>query len=257
MTAKPVQRGAALAMLLALALCGCALLPGRHGRPSLPPSAMSPAYTQFRLNLDVDARPIDRPPYRPVPGCTYRTLATDVGGRDSDRPVELSVRPIRERLLVSIAAGSETSTALIGDDGRMFDFSLAGQGGVVNPETWTSFARQRAESLRRAGRADVHVFNDLSLIVPHYLPSRFNPGATVAILADEEGKIWTSHVYRGITAFGGRQALLFDLLGSTAPPPVRADRLVGFALVDPATMIPLALVLDTSRKLRFEQLGCR
>jgi hypothetical protein len=254
-TLQPVQRGAALAILLALALCGCTLLPEipvLSDRPALPPSEMSPAYTQFRLDLAVEAKSIARPLYRPVAGCTYRALATDLGGRDSDRPVELTVRPVRERLLVSIVAGSSTSTALIGGDGRMFDFSLAGQGGVVNPETWTSIARQRAESYRRAGRKGAHVFNDISLIVPLYLPARFDPGAVVAILADEEGGIWARHVYRGITAFAGRQALLFDLLG-----PGGVDHLVGFALVDPATMLPLALILDTGQKLRFEQLACR
>jgi hypothetical protein len=250
----PGRRGAALAVLLALAVGGCAtLLPQT---PSLPPSVMSPAYTQFRQDLDVEARSVARPPYRPVPGCTYRALATDLGGRGSDRPVELSVRPVRERLLVEIAAGSEISTGLIDRDGRMFDFSLVGQGVVVNPETWTSIAKERAESFRRAGRENAHVFNELSLIVPHYLPARLSPGATVAILADEDGGIWARHVYRGMTAFGGRQALLFDLLGSAAPSPVRADQLVGFALIDPATMLPLALILDTSQKLRFEQLAC-
>jgi hypothetical protein len=253
-TSKSVRRGAALALLLAQFLEGCTILPEA---PSLPPSVMSPAYTEFRQSLDVEARSIARPPYRPVSGCSYRAVATDLGGRDSDRSVELSVRPVRERLLVSIAAGSEKSTALIGGDGRMFDFSLAGQGAVVNPETWASIARERAESFRRAGREDAHVVNDLSLIVPHYLPARFNPGATVAILADEDGGIWARHVYRGMTEFGGRQALLFDLLGVAASPADRADHLVGFALVDPATMIPLALILDASRKLRFEQLACR
>ena len=58
MTSKPVQRGAALAMLLALAAGGCTLLPDLSEAPSLPPSAMTPAYTQFRLNLDVEARSI-------------------------------------------------------------------------------------------------------------------------------------------------------------------------------------------------------
>jgi hypothetical protein len=254
MTPKPEQRFAALALLLALATCGCAILPQV---PSLPPSAMSPAYTQFRQNLDVQARSIPRPPYRPVQGCTYRALATDLGGRNSDRHVELSVRPVRERLLVSMAASSERSTALIDGDGHMFDFSLAGPGGVINPETWMSTSKEQAASFRRAGREDVHVINDLSLIVPHYLPARFDPGATVAILTDEEGRSWARHVYRGTTSFDGRQALLFDLLGSTASPSVQADQLVGFALVDPATMLPLALILDTSQKLRFEQLACR
>ena len=250
---------AALGMLLALALCGSSILPKvpslRPRAASLPPSVMSPTYTQFRRKLGVETRSIDRPPYRPVPGCTYR--ATGLGGHDSDRPVELSVRPVRDRLLVSIAAGAETSTALIGGDGRMFDFSLPRQGRVVNPESWASFARERAESLRRAGREDPHVINELSLIVPHYLPARFDPGATVAIVADENGAIWGRHVYRGITVFGGRQALLFDLLGPAALPQARADHLIGFALVDPATMLPLALVLDTSQKLRLEQLACR
>jgi hypothetical protein len=253
MTPGAEWRGAALATLLALAVCGCAIVPEV---PSLPPSAMSPAYTQFRQNLDVEARSTPRPPYRPVQGCTYRALATDLGGRNSDRPVELSVRPVRERLLVSMAASSERSTALIGSDGHLFDFSLASPGGVINPETWTSISKERAESFRRAGLKDAHVINNLSLIVPHYLPDRFDPGATVAILADEDGRSWARHVYRGTTAFGGRQALLFDLLGSAASPSVPADHLVGFALVDPATMLPLALILDTSQKLRFEQLAC-
>lgn len=254
MKSKPVQRGAAFVTFLALALCGCTMLP-KSG--SLPPSVMSSAYTEFRESLDVKKRSMARPLYRPVPDCTYRVLATDPGGRDSDRPAEVSVRPVRERLLVSIAAGSETSTALIGEDGNMFDFSLAGQGAVVNPETWTSTAKERAESFRRAGREDAHVVNELSLIVPHYLSDRFNPGATAAILADEEGGVWVRHVYRGTTTFRGRQALLFDLLGSGPTAPGTAEHLVGFALVDPANMLPMALILDASQKLRFDQLGCR
>lgn len=254
MMPKSERHRDALAMLLAFAVCGCAILPEV---PSLPPSAMSPPYTQFRLNLEVEARSIPRPPYRPVQGCTYRALATDLGGHTSDRPVELSVRLVRERLLVSMAASSEKSTALIGSDGQIFDFSLSSPGGVINPETWMSAARERAESFRRTGRKNAHVFNDLSLIVPHYLPGQFDPGATVAILADEDGRSWARHVYRGTTTFGGRQALLFDLLGSAALPSAQTDQLVGFALIDPATMLPLALILDTSQKLRFEQLACR
>jgi hypothetical protein len=254
MTLKPERRCAALAMPLLLTVCGCAILPEA---PSLPPSAMSPRYTQFRLNLDVEARSVPRPPYRPVQGCTYRALATDPGGRTSDHSVELSVRPVRERLLVSMAASPERSTALIDGDGQMFDFSLASGGGIINPETWTSTAKEQAQSFRRAGREDAHVINDFSLIMPHYLPGRFDPGATVAILTDEDGRSWARHVYRGTTSFGGRQALLFDLLGSTASPSAQTDQLVGFALIDPETMLPLALILDTSQKLRFEQLACR
>jgi hypothetical protein len=243
------------AMLLGLVLGGCALIPKTEAPP---PSAMNAVYTDFRRDLDVDAQAVARPPYQAVPSCTYRAFGTELGA-GGDRPIELSVLTVRERLLVSIAAGSDKSTALIDGDGQMFDFSLADQGSIANPETWTSIARQRAESFRRAGRGDAHVFNSLSLIVPHYLPARFEPGATVAVLADEDGKIWARHVYRGVTPYAGRQALLFDLLGAATAPEAgaKADRLVGFALVDSATMLPLALVLDTGQKLRFEQLGCR
>jgi hypothetical protein len=243
-----------LAALPVLLLAGCQTAPAITGAPM---PTMSKANTAFRGRLAVAAVPVARLGYTPVEGCTYRIVLTDPAGRHGDRSQELTIRGVRDRLLVSLAGSGQTSTALIGSDGRMFDFNLAGLGAPANPETYPALAGKRAAELRAAGASDPHVLNELAVLFPHYSTAVFNPGQTAAGIEDENGRGWGRYVYRGTVSHKGGDALLFDLLRTSVVAGRQAERTVGFALVDARKMIPLLLVLDSSYKIHFEQQRCR
>jgi hypothetical protein len=197
--------------------------------------------------------PVARQPNGPIEGCSYRTVITDPAGRHADRSQELTLRPVRDRLLLSLAGGGRTSTALIGSDGRMFDFNLGGPGAAMNAETWPALARQRADELRAAKSRDPHVINELAVLFPHYGAAVLNPGATVATVQHESGQPWARFVYRGTTSHDGREMLLLDLVRDAGR---AGQQTVGFSLVDARRMIPRLLVLDSSYKIHFEQQRC-
>jgi hypothetical protein len=214
---------------------------------------MGKAYTVFRSRLPVAAVPVARLSYAPIEGCGYRAVITDPGRRYDDHGQELTVRPVRDRLLVTLAGGGQTSTALIGGDGRLFDFNLGGPGPPANAETWPALAKARAAALRSAGASDPHVLNHLAVLFPHYSVAMLNPGATVASVPDESGQPWARFVYRGTTSHQGRDGLLLDLVRGAGT----GEQTVGFSLVDARAMIPQLLVLDSGYKIHFEQLRCR
>jgi hypothetical protein len=242
-----------IGLLPALLLAGCQTTPPTGGAP---PTTMSAANTAFRSRLAIAAVPVARLPYGPVEGCIYRAVTTDPAGRHSDRTLELSIRPVRERLLVSLAAGPQTSTALIGSDGRMYDFNLSGLGAPANPETYPALASKRAAELRGAGARDAYVLNELGVYFPRYAAAVMNPGQSVATILDENGRTWGRYVYRGTASHKGRDALLLDVvrvLGAPSQP----EQTAGFALIDARQMVPLLLVLDSGGKIHLEQQRCR
>jgi hypothetical protein len=243
--------GAALAALL---LSACQTGPAFQGGP---PSAVSKPNQAFLRSLQLSPVPAERPSYRGIDGCTYRAVTTDSQGKYASRTFELAMRRARDRLLVSMANGGLTSTALIGADGKLYDYNLAGSGQPLNADTFPAYAKRRAAALKPVHGADSHVINDLALYFPDYSGVRLVPGATAATIPDENGRPWARYVYRGTALHAGRPVFVLDLLRRSDAKPQQGERTIGFSLVDRERMLPLLIVVESIQKIYLQQVRCR
>jgi hypothetical protein len=238
----------------AAVLCAASLLAACQ---TTPPAPLSQAHYAFFKALRVAKLPAPRPSYQEVQGCSYRSVTTDAEGRYRDSHLDVSLRPVRDRFLVRVAESRSTSTALIGSDGKMFDFNLAGYGQPANAETFGALARQRAAALKPVHGAESHVFNELALFFPHYPAAAMVPGEGVAVIADEGGRPWARYVYRGTATFEGREVLVLDLMRRSETKPKLGERTIGFSLVDRKQALPLFLIVESIGKIDLRQLRCR
>ncbi|MDB5698982.1 MAG: hypothetical protein JWN69_1786 [Alphaproteobacteria bacterium] len=246
---------AALCVVLgALLLAACQAGPAFQGGR---PSAVSKPNQAFLRRLGVSALPAPRPAYGAVDGCSYRAVGNDMQGKYGSRTFELSVRRARDRLLVSMTNGGLTSTALIGPDGKLFDFNLAGAGQPLNADTFPAYAKRRAAALKPVEGADGHVVNELALYFPHYSAAQLVPGQAAATIADENDRPWARYVYRGTAVYEGRAVFVLDLLRRSAAKPQQGERTIGFSLVDRQRMLPLLLILESTQKIHLRQVRCR
>jgi hypothetical protein len=221
------------------------------------PAPLSPSHNAFFTGLPVAKVPAPRPSYSAVQGCTYRSVTTDAEGKYRDSLLDVTLRPVRDRFLVRVADSQATSTALIGDDGRMFDFNLAGFDQPANAETFGALATRRAAALRPVHGADSHVINQLALFFPHYPVATMRPGDGVSVISDEGGRPWARYVYRGTATFEGREVLVLDLRRRSEAKPKLGERTIGFSLIDRKQALPLFLILESIGKIDLRQLRCR
>lgn len=248
---KRAGLGAALAALL---LSACQTGPAFEGGR---PSAVSKPNHAFLRSLQISALPAPRPAYRAIDGCSYRAVTTDAQGKYGSRTFELAMRPARDRLLVSMANGGLTSTALIGPDGKLYDFNLAGAGQPLNADTFPAYAKRRAAALKPVHGADSHVVNELALYFPHYSGVRLVPGETAATVPDENGRPWARYVYRGTTLLAGRPVFVLDLLRASEAKPQQGERTIGFSLIDRERMLPALTIVEAIQKIHLQQVRCR
>lgn len=248
---KRAGLGAALAALL---LSACQTGPAFEGGR---PSAVSKPNHAFLRSLQLSASPAPRPAYREIDGCSYRAVTTDAQGKYGSRTFELAVRRARDRLLVSMANGALTSTALIGPDGKLYDFNLAGAGQPLNADTFPAYAKRRAAALKPVHGADSHVVNELALYFPDYSGVRLVPGETAATIADENGRPWARYVYRGTALLAGRSVFVLDLLRRSDAKPQQGERTIGFSLIDRERMLPALTIVESIQKIHLQQVRCR
>lgn len=247
------QAGPGLA-LAALLLSACQTGPAFEGGR---PLAVSKPNQAFLRRLQPSALPAPRPPYRGIDGCTYRAVTTDAQGKYASRTFELAMRRARDRLLVSMANGGLTSSALVGTDGKLYDYNLAGAGQPLNADTFPAYAKRRAAALKPVHGADSHVINELALYFPHYSGVRLVPGETAATIPDENGRPWARYVYRGTAVEAGRPVFVLDLLRRSDAKPQQGERTIGFSLVDRERMLPLLMIMESIQKVHLQQVRCR
>jgi hypothetical protein len=239
-------------VLAALLLSACQTGPAFDGGR---PSAISKPNHAFLRSLQISALAAPRPAYRAVEGCTYRAVTTDAQGKYASRTFELAMRRARDRLLVSMANGGLTSTALIGADGKLYDYNLADSG--QNADTFPAYAKRRAAALKPVHGADSHVVNELALYFPYYSGDRLVPGDTAATIPDENGQPWARYVYRGTALHAGRPVFVLDLLRRSDAKPQQGERTIGFSLIDRERMLPALTVVEATQKIYLQQARCR
>lgn len=244
-----------------ISMAACASLLASCQTMSLPPalpngtiSAMDANNTQLRSRLALVAAPFPRiPHYVASTQCLYRSWYSDLNGRKFETRFTLQMRPVRERLLITMLEGTRASTALIGRDGQLFDFN------TISPDgrRWTSESYQAQASQERAARtqqgyAGAEVINSLSVTFPQYSQNAWNVGDAIAIIFTADNKEWATYIYRGLVRHNGANAAVIDLVRHLDTAPVT----VGFSIVDVATMAPLLNVVDAGYKSAIERISC-
>lgn len=228
----------------AMALAGCQTLPTLPGGGF---SGMTDDNTRLRSQLVIAPVPLPGPPvYGPVQGCSYRVSGIDADGRRFEVEQNTSIRRVRDRLLITVVAGRNTSTALIGPTGELFDFNMPRSDG----------ARTTRENFGQVqqGKPAAPVINRFTLAFPHYIRPRLEVGQFVAFVIHESGWPWANYVYRGTTNYNGVEAIVLDLEGLAED----GSRLtIGFSIIDRQRAIPFIYAVDGGLGYRVEQIHCQ
>jgi hypothetical protein len=184
------------------------------------------------------------PRYRAVSLCRYNGRMSDGMHTQSDSQT-ITVRRVRDRLLVTSVIGSEQSTALISQLGQRFDFNAADAAGPrLTPD---EFGKVQGES----GPG----MNNMDLYIPPYISGPAQPGQIVSVLRDGTGTVQAAFVYRGLATFQNREAILLDLVRSSSGADI--GRTIGYSIVDRARALPLLFEAAGNPSIRVEQIECR
>lgn len=184
------------------------------------------------------------PRYRPVSYCQYTGQMSDGVTRQRDSET-IVVRRVRDRLLVTSTIGGEQSTLLISPSGQKYDYNAADASGRrLTPDEFSRVQGERGPAM-----------NNIDLYIPSFRPGPANPGDVVARLRDSSGIVQAVFVYKGLTSFKGRDAVLLDL--AMATPDGAAGRGVGFSIIDAQRALPLLFAASGRPSIRVEQIECR
>lgn len=220
-------------------------------------TTMSAANIGMRNALIVSNEPFGGPLlYRPVESCSYlRTTNPPIGSAESEN-LQISVRPVQDRMLVTAKGDRGDSTALIGIDGELFDFNLFVNrtGSRSTSDTYASDATVALSQIE--GKPGAHAVNELQVFVPHYRANSVRYGEVIAEVADESGEVWGRYVYGGVSSFANGKVLLFDLVRTANSGTSYSETVRGFSLVDPETMLPVIATLDSGYSLRMQRIEC-
>lgn len=242
----------ACAIFLSAVCTGAEAMPGRW-KPGL---SKVNARTRAALVIAADAMSHSLV-YAPAAPCTYRSTFTLYGQDPQVRISSVSLKPVRNRLLVSMLGPGENSTVLIDRSGMLYDFNLVNMNGTRSTsEDYQAGANEQAARTREKYGASSHAINDFTILYPHFIAGRRQVGDVVAEIADESGSLWGTYVYRGTTSYAGRQAVVIDLVHKLETRPDKPPVAVGFNILDASTLAPLLLVLDAGSALRVERISC-
>lgn len=195
------------------------------------------------LNLRPEIIPT-LPHYRPVRLCRYSSRMAAGFGSSQQDTLTITVRRVRDRLLVTSVSGADQSTALISSLGQRYDFNAAdASGGRLTPKSFAGTEGERGPQM-----------NNIDLFIPPYGPGPASPGQTVSSLRDSGGAVRAVFVYRGVTTFHDRPALLMDLMISSGG---TTGRTVGFSIVDRERGLPLLFAAAGRPSIRAEQVDCQ
>lgn len=239
------RTGALLAGLSALALSGCQSTSAQKEGPR---TTLQASDSRIRSQLTIRPELLVGAFYRQAPTCTYTHVRTVAGSPPVTGQAAVAVKPVRDRLLITLTDGSKSSTALIGADGTMHDFNLVDDEG----RRWTS--ETYAAQARRAAPNGEPVINQFTAMFPRYVKGPWTPGTGVGDVRTQDGILWAEYIYRGRTSFRGREAAVIDMVTVTAKKSSR--HLVGFNIIDAVSLMPLLYVFQAQNKIRVEQTSC-
>lgn len=225
-----------------LSLAACQTLPQVAGAGF---SRMNSEDTQLRQSLVVTPQPLPRgaiyAPFR----CSYQVYNRRVNEEPVESQLRVTTTRVRERLLITINEGPNTSTALISATGQIFDFNVRNflGGGRYDSGTYQQAMQGRAG----------HV-NELSVVFPYYSSAQPVPGQAASNLENQDRLALAKYFYRGTATYSGTNVGVFDLM---LPSPDGGPAVIlGFALMDTSTMAPVLVVIDGTWSLRFERTAC-
>lgn len=235
--AVTIYRLATAASLIGLA--ACSPLESQYPILSATTSTPSPPYLGLRAEIIPSLSH-----YHALASCEYSAQLSDGMHVQSDIE-KLGIRRIRDRLLVTSVIGTETSTALISPLGYKFDYNAAdGNGRRLTPREFSGLASN-------SGAVQM---NSIDLYFPPLVSGPIHPGDVVSRLRDARGDVRVVLVYRGIGTFKNREAVLVDLIGTSA----RGDfgPRLGFSIIDRYRAVPLLFAMAGGISVRSEQMNC-
>jgi hypothetical protein len=233
-----------------MSLSGCAELGG-----------MSSENMQLHDSLKITASRLMVSPYGPVAGCVYTQDLSKLGGTKITETFTLHSAPVAtngENLFVTeTATDNQVSSFLIDStSGKLLDFKSIDptDGQRYTPENATQTAQEAFANMPPARQAnDPHYINGFQLFMPEFDGVDFNPNDAVANVTQEDGNVWATYVYRGITEYNGVTGPLFDLMRTDT----KGTRLAGFMVFDTMNMTPLLSVLDSGTTATFTRRSCQ
>ena len=230
---------------LLASLSGCAPLSEIAGVPAV----IGGAELQFRNQLALDRVPLPRPAvYSPMTSCTYLISESDILGRSDEMIQKVSIRRVRDRILVTSLGTYGTSTALISPLGKLYDFNVPEprSGGRANPEN--------ISSLNPDGRG-VPVLIQFQYLYPEFISIHPQLDQVAAEVRLSNQRLWGQYIYRGIAQYEGLSVAVFDLVNVDVMPGAR-PKMIGFSLVDISNMSPVLVVKIEEHKMEYKRVSC-
>jgi len=249
-----------LVVVATIVLAGCASFAPVRMLPTGEWSIMDADNTRRRARLIIT--PVALPhqiAYSPTERCFYRVVSIGYAGRTASFEREVAVRTVHDRYLITHRQSGIASTALIGKDGRLFDFNTVQfDGSRTNSETFPAYASAQSRALREQPHVFAHFINELKIAYPHYATERRQVGSVVATVTDENGRPWAQYVYRGLTNNNGVTAAVLDLT-KVREGDAGGGFVIGFNVVDLSRALPVLYVVDTgsATKLVVERTQCQ
>lgn len=261
--ASPFQhapRWFALLLAPVLLLCANCTAVGKlnDGQPTM----LGGDYADYRNNLQLElvALPDGALEYVPVGVCEFRSYVH----RRNEEPVTnilqigvvqrgpgLQVTQIENQRLVS--------TIFIEPDGRMLDFNVVDQSVPegLTPETFQAEARTTLEQLgENPDSRSANYLNISELIYPHFIASRPQVGDIVATVGSHSDESFANYRYRGLTEVDGARAMVLDLVRTFPNAAYYGEVVVGFTVIDLATMLPIFAALELGLVGTIERRSC-
>jgi hypothetical protein len=247
--------------LASIFLSGCGALVTRL--PDGQVSVMNSDSNRLRGALAITPAPLHTPmAYIPIKQCSYVEFTNSIGGKLSEEPVDISLRIVKDRLLVVVRRNSgTTSTYLISERGTVHDFNTIdlSTGERVTPDNHSAMAYRKLNELKERrdhGAASPHVINEFSIWLPEYTKTRLSPGDIAASVLSEDGRTWAKYRYRGFTVFDGKTAAVLDLERLQGVNRSGGPVVVGFNIVDLDTMLPMIAVLNSGSNYLMKRVSC-
>ena len=206
---------------LALMLCGCMAV---TQLPDGQTSIMSAQGNQERTNLVIS--PVPTPAaltYRPLKSCTYRSSSVGFGVDQTQSTGEISVRRVRDRLLLVDDSNGKKSTFLMSPSGKIYDFNNINSKGVQTT-------------------GDTQAAYQYSIFFPEFTTGLLRPGDTAATIRGKDGKVAGSYQYRGTTTYHGSTGYVLDYVALAPNTPYGAV-VAGFSIIDTKSMLTSHLLI--------------
>jgi len=232
-------------------------------------SIMSAELNLQRANLIIDPIQLNQAlHYTPKKKCLYKEFRLEYGNNSAEiYDTFLTVKSIKEKYLLIIKKEnsriSTTSTALINPNGEILDFNLVDPSDNMRltVENYRTVISEKKRQLKEKvgytyAPEKTHYLNPVSIFMPEFInPEYITPNTVVAQVKSDDGSVWGSFLYQGVSVFKGKHVLVLDLITNSDTfdnKPVIA----GFYLMDISSKLPIYTVFDAGSKIITEHIYC-